>query len=813
MRRSFFPNGLFSPSLLSVLWFAACAFASVEQPPNARTTISLDADWRFHLGDEPAASQPGFDDTSWRLLDVPHDFSAEGEFSRTNASGTAFLPGGIAWYRKAIPMLADWAGKRVSIEFDGVSMNSEVWINGKSLGKRPYPYSTFAYDLTPHLQAGTNVIAVRVDHSQIADSRWYVGSGIYRHVWLKTAEKLHVARHGVYVTTPEVTAERARVFIETRVQNETGNGAEVELVTELLGPDGKAVQRITKREPIPAGGDRVTAQSADVRSPRLWLPETPNLYYVVTTIRAAGRSVDRLETPFGIRSIRFDAAQGFFLNGQPMKFKGVCMHHDAGVLGAAVPDRVLERRLRLVKQYGCNAVRTSHNPMAPEFYEICDRLGLMVMDEAFDEWTGAKNKWVEGRNNGTPSLRGYADYFEQWAENDLREMVLRDRNHPSIILWSIGNEIDYPNDPFSYPADGRQYDPKRPSAEILARTAPRLIKVVRECDRSRPVTAGLANLRASNATGLADLLDVVGYNYQIELYEKDFAAYPARKFVGTENGFGMEYVEITKRPRVTGQFLWVGFDFLGESGAWPSRGSAAGLFDTCGFIKPRGALRVALWSEKPVVFIGVRGGRPGGGKAGGFGRFGGFVETHWNWEADSRPQLPVDVYANCETVELFLNGESLGRKSATEATNCVFSWNVPFRPGELKAVGTSAGKTVEQCLVTAGAPARIELVPDRAQLAADGRDVAHVEVRLVDAKGLLVPNADALCAVQITGAGRLLGVDNGDQRDMTALTSPTRRTRQGRALATVQSSRKPGLLELVVSAPGLPEARLSLPVK
>jgi hypothetical protein len=462
---------------------------------------------------------------------------------------------------------------------------------------------------------------------------------------------------------------------------------------------------------------------------------------------------------------------------------------------------------------GCNAIRTSHNPMAPEFYDLCDRIGLMVMDESFDEWTGAKNKWVQGRNVGTPSLHGYADFFAQWAEADLSEMVTRDRNHPSIVLWSIGNEIDYPNDPFSHPADGAQYNPQKPSAEILAKTAPGLIRVVHENDSSRPVTAALANLRASNPTGLADLLDVVGYNYQIEDYSKDFVTYPARKFVGSEDGFDSASFDMAGNPRVAGQFLWVGFDFLGESEAWPSRGSGSGMFDTCGFLKPQNFLRVALWSEKPVVLLNVRGARGGGrgGRAGGFGGGGGSAAgNHWNWQDDTRPALPVDVNANCDAVELFLNGQSLGSKTAAQSTNRVFSWNVPFKAGELKAVGTRAGQKVEDRLVTAGAPARLELIADRAQLAADGRDVANVELRLMDAQGVLVPAANVLCNVKVAGAGHLLGVDNGDQRDMTALNSPARSTRQGRALAYVQTARQAGPITLTVTAPGLPEAQLSL---
>ncbi|MGA2748742.1 MAG: sugar-binding domain-containing protein [Verrucomicrobiota bacterium] len=789
-------------------WVAISCLVSnlIQAAESPRQRQSIDFDWRFHLGDIAGAAAPEFMDGSWRVVDVPHDFSAEGEFSRGNASGTAYLPGGIGWYRKAIVIPAEWANKLVSVEFDGVSMNSEVWINGHSVGKRPYAYSTFSYDLTPHLREGTNVIAVRVDHSEIADSRWYTGSGIYRHVWLGATEKLHVARHGVFVTTPEATVERARVVISTRAQNQTIAGTEVELVTELVDPEQKTVQRLRSTETIPAGGERVLTQSADVNPPKLWSPATPVLYRAVTTIRAAGKVMDRLETPFGIRSIRFDAQSGFFLNGQPMKFKGICVHHDAGALGSAVPEKVLERRLRLAKGIGCNAIRTSHNPMAPELYDLCDRLGLMVMDEAFDEWSGAKHKWVEGRNNGTPSLHGYAEFFEQWSEADLREMILRDRNHPCIMLWSIGNEIDYQNDPFSYPTDGTSYDPKRPSAEVLAKTAPRLIQIVRECDGSRPVTAALANVPASNATGLADLLDVTGYNYQIEQYTKDFARYPNRKFVGSETGAGLDYYEMSQQPRVAGQFLWVGFDFLGEAGPWPSRGSAAGLFDTCGFLKARAFGRAALWSEQPVVYLGIRG-RPGGFQS---GRFGGGVESHWNWQDDPRGALPVEAYSNCKAVELFLNGESLGRKSVEQSTNGAFRWNVPFKPGQLKAVGWRDDRSVETGLATAGKPARLELSPDQTRLVADGRDVAQVEVRLVDERGVLEPEGNALCAAQVTGAGKLLALDNGDQRDMTPPRQAARKLHQGRALLTVQSLRQPGAIIVTVSTEGLPDSRLEL---
>jgi len=789
---------------LAFAFFASVTLLHAETSPRIRE--KFDFNWRFQAGDVPAAFSSGYNDSAWRRLDVPHDFSVEGEFSRSNASGTAYLPTGIAWYRKAFVAPASWKSKTVEIEFDGVAMNSEVWINGHLLGKRPYAYSSFAYELTPYFKAGsTNVIAVRVDHSETADSRYYVGSGIYRHVWLNITDAVHVPRNGVFVTTPQVSMEKATVQIETKVQNESALAREIEVVTRLMAPNGKIVREVSSKANVAGMGEGNLVQETEIARPELWSPETPALYRAATMVRVRGKTVDLLETSFGVRSIRFDAQAGFFLNDKPMKFKGICMHHDAGALGAAVPDAVLERRLRLAKEIGCNAFRTSHNPMAPELYDLCDRLGLMVMDEAFDEWTGAKNKWITGRNNGTAVHHGYAEYFDEWADADLREMVLRDRNHPSIILWSIGNEVDFQNDPFSYPIDGKSYDAKRPSAEILARTAPRLIKVVHESDPTRPVTAALANIPASNATGLADLLDVVGYNYQIEQYPKDFERYPNRKIVGSENGFGLDYVEITKEPRVTGQFLWVGFDFLGESDAWPSRGSAAGLFDTCGFLKPRSYIRAALWAEQPVVYLGVR--QQFGGDR---GRFGGGVQSHWNWQGDSREALPVDVYSNCKSVELLLNGKSLGAKTSAESANGVFRWIVPFQPGELKAVGSRDGKNVQARLVTAGPPARIEMVPDKTKLAANGEDVSQIELRLVDAKGVLVPNGATLCKVQVGGAGRLLSLDNGDQRDMTRLQEASRKLNQSRAFMVVESSHQAGPITVTVSAEGLPGVKLKL---
>jgi len=788
-----------------ILAWIFCGTAQAANSP--RLVQSLDFDWRFHLGDVPAASTPQYSDDDWRQLNLPHDFSREGDFSQTNASCTAFLPGGIGWYRKTFTLPTDWQNKLVSIQFDGVSMRSQIWINGHPLDAWPYAYSTFDLDLTPYLNfGGTNVIAVRADRSRVDDSRWYPGSGIDRHVWLIATEKIHLGQNAIYITTPEVAADKAQVNVQTSVQNETGDGENIDVITKVLDPSGNEIAtQVGGGADIDAHGENTFTQTVKVVSPKLWSPESPVLYTAVTEVWANGKVVDQLQTKFGIRSAVFDAQRGFLLNGNQYKIKGVCIHDDAGALGTAVPDGVLERRLILLKQIGCNAIRCSHNPKAPEFYDMCDRLGLLVMDEAFDEWTGAKNKWVEGWNTGTPSRHGeYSELFNEWSDRDLREIVLRDRNHPCVILWSIGNEIDYPGDPFSYPTD-KGYDTNKPSAAILAQTAPRLIQAVHRVDPTRPVTAALANIPASDATGLADELDVVGYNYQFDQYDKDLARYPNRKFFASETGMESEYAEMCEtNPRVAGQFLWAGFDYLGEARAWPARGYTGGLFDTCGFEKPQGYLRESLWSDKPMVYAAVL-------ASGRYGRFASLPESHWNWVNDPRQRLPVVVYSNCKIVELFLNGRSLGTKSPTVTPDRICRWQVPFQPGTLKAVGTTdAGKKVTYSLVTAGKRARLELITDRKRLSADGQNVANIEVRLVDKKDVIVPNVNIVCSFEVTGAGQLLAVDNGNQADMSPLSATSRALYNGRALAAVESSHQHGRIVVKVSAPGLTDAVLKL---
>jgi hypothetical protein len=525
----------------------------------------------------------------------------------------------------------------------------------------------------------------------------------------------------------------------------------------------------------------------------------------------AGALADETRTPFGIRSIRFDANHGFFLNGKPLKLKGVCIHHDLGGLGAAFSEAALERRLKALKELGVNAIRCSHNPMAPEQYDLCDRLGLLVMDEAFDEWAGGKHKWIQGWNAGTPGTRGYHEAFEEWADRDVSDMVLRDRNHPSIVMWSIGNEIEYPGDPFGHPLGHDGLKPDMLNAIDLVPTARRLIADVKRLDGTRPVTQALADTLASNATGLANLLDVAGYNYLEEHYAADHKTYPERIFLGSENHSSLEaWRAVAANEYVTGQFLWTGIDYLGESSSYPMRGSGAGLLDLCAFRKPSSYLREALWSARPMVYVAAR--EASMDPASPTRRVN--VVEHWNWAGDARKAIPVEVYTNCAAAELFLNGKSLGEKPVADRLNPVLHWDVPNEPGVLRVIGKRDGKEAAHFeLVTAGAPHYIALTPDRTTLAAGGQDLANVTIQVVDAQGRRVYGAGTDLTVQVSGPGELALLDTGDLRDISPVAANHRKTYEGRALALVRSGAEAGKVTVRVSAPGLVVGEVVLTVK
>jgi beta-galactosidase len=773
----------------------------------ARVTDDFDAHWLFSRGDFASAMMPAFADAEWRPLSVPHDWSIEGPFGPEYGSGNGFAPGGIGWYRKHFQLDPAQTGRRVTIEFDGVYDHSEVWINGQFVGARPFGFNSFAYDLTPYVKgAGAdNVVAVRVDHSRFADSRFYTGSGIYRNVRLVYTDLLHIAHWGVAVTTPKISADAATVRIETTVEN-NGGAKKFSLQTDLVAPDGTVAASLTTSGPAAGGSVQTLVQTFKIPRPQLWSPAAPALYTVRSSVKTGAAVVDDTTTTFGLRAAVFDPNRGFLLNGVATKLKGVCIHHDAGSLGAAVPDPVLERRLRALKEIGVNAIRTSHNPPDPALLDFCDRLGLLVMDEAFDEFTPGKNKWVAGWNAGVPSRFGYAENFAQWSVTDVSDMVRRDRNHPGIILWSIGNEVDYANDPFSDPVLGENYHPENPSAKNLLTCAAPLVAAVKALDRTRPVTAALATIAMSDAVGLPELLDAVGYNYQEARYAADHAQYPRRIIYGSENSQQYDaWRAVETNQFISGQFLWTGIDYLGEAHGWPSRASGAGLLDLCGFKKPMAWFRQSLWSDRPMVYLCAAGGY--GTNAG--GRRGLNVAESWNWPANAT--VTVQCYCTCPEVTLTLNDQAIGTKTRADAVNGVLSWQVPFAPGTLRAVGRANGKDVaEFALQTAGAPARLELHPDTTQLRANGKDVSQVEYRIVDAHGIRAPEADAEVTFELTGPARMLGIGNGDLSNSEPCQGLTHRAYQGRGLAILQAGDTAGPLTLRATAPGLEPAEMTL---
>jgi beta-galactosidase len=803
-----------------------------EAPPRIRD--SFDFGWKFHKGDAPGASQQDFNDGNWRSLDLPHDWSIEGPFAQSEPSRGpgGYAPTGIGWYRKHFRLPASYQGRHVSIEFDGVYQNSEVWINGQYLGKRPFGYISFGYDLTPHLNGGSeNVVAVKVDNSLQPNSRWYSGSGIYRHTWLLAVNPVNVARWGTFVTTPRVTTSAATVQVETRVRNDSAAVAACTLTTSILDPEGKAVQSANASQEIGPHGEYVFTQQVPVATPKLWSVAEPKLYRLLSTVRVAGQVVDQDETPFGIREAVFDADRGFVLNGERVKLNGVCLHHEAGSVGSAVPERVWERRFETLKEMGCNAIRTSHNPVAPEVLDLCDRMGFLVMNEAFDEWKVGKPQ-IKGN--------GYSNYFDEWHERDVTDFVRRDRNHPSVVVWSCGNEI------------GDQLSPN--GVELLRD----LMAIFHREDPTRPVTAACDQIAAQPKAAPVEFLgalDIVGYNYadrwreRRELYYSiDKQAHPNWRMIGTESfgmggqrgdyrgfvpdapgqaavpfgfrgygrGFrGLDTEELWKfvwnHDYVAGDFMWTGIDYLGEAGGG-QRGASSGVLDSCGFPKDGYYFYQSQWTEKPMLHL----------------------FPHWTWVGREGQFLPVACYTNCDSVELFLNGKSVGVKGYTfprygmqgrygqyapgtenrvrTTDDLHVAWDVPYEPGTLKAVGMRAGKVVvEEEVSTAGDPAAIGLSVDRATIRADRRDVSHITVKVLDAQGRMYPNADNDIGFTVEGEGRLIGVDNGNMADMAAdFKGEQYKASHGMCLAIVQSTGKAGQIRVSAVSPGLKPANVTI---
>ncbi|MCQ2197096.1 MAG: DUF4982 domain-containing protein [Bacteroidaceae bacterium] len=794
--------------------------------------------WLFTLQDDSTFLHPTLDDSKWQRRQLPHDWSIEGQLSPSLASCTGYLPGGIGWYRKHFTLTADQmkdASKALKyIYFEGVYNRSEVYLNGHLLGKRPNGYASFLYEMTPYLKEGENVLAVRVDHSRYADSRWYTGSGIYRDVWMVEAPTVHLAQWGTSYKATKITDNSAAVEVSVQIDNAEQKGeASLSVMAVLLDADGKVV---AKKKASPRGGQ--VGMTLNISRPHRWSLDTPYLYTLKTTLSKNGEEIDGNETKVGLRTLQFTPDHGFALNGKNIKVKGVCLHHDAGVLGAVVPEQVWERRLLKLKEIGVNAIRCAHNPQSPVLYDLCDRLGLMVMDEASDEWEFPKRKWVEGWNKGKPSYDGTFDFFEEWIDRDVADMVRRDRNHPSIILWSIGNEVDYPNDPYSHPVlDGGNaainqpmfggYDPKRPHAERIGKIAKRLSAIVRSIDTSRPVTGALAGVVMSNQTEYPDAVDVVGYNYTENRYDEDHKTYPKRVIYGSENGVGYDaWCAVRDKDFIFGQFIWTGTDYLGESGSWPSRGLNTGLLDFGSFAKPRGHFRASLWCEQPVCYagtyaIGGRRGRNGGNNRG--GNYPVSAEALDTWNYSEGQQVRVVCYTNSPKARLELNGKPVGEVKAKDPQNGIVYWDLPFEAGTLTAIGVSedgkdeARYAIHTNLRPCSIRARFDNTNARGEepTVADGTAFAvnHLLIEVVDDNGNVVRMADNNITCRVNGPAQLLGLEGSDNTDMGNYRDNQQRVHNGRLLAYLRNQSHTGTVSITLSSPLLEECTITYEVK
>lgn len=789
----------------------AISFALATNAQNVRSTVNFDQNWSFNLGDVNDGQNLSLDDSKWRKLNLPHDWSIEGEFSKDNPAtpeGGA-LPGGIGWYRKTFIIAAAAKNKQTYINFDGVYQKSTVWINGHELGFRPNGYISFQYDLTPYLKFGeNNTIAVKVDNSVQPNSRWYSGSGIYRNVWLVTTDKIAIDHWGTYVTTPKVSGQSASVNLKVSIKKLEKTVDRGILVSTVYDADGKSVVSKTSKNVLPEFGTATVNQDFVVNKPMLWSVDKPYMYKIVSKLIMNGKVVDEYTTPLGIRYFNFDADKGFSLNGKYMKILGVCDHHDLGSLGAAVNYRALQRQLEILKQMGCNGIRTSHNPPAPELLDLCDKMGFIVMDEAFDCW-----EWKKATYD-------YHLYFKEWHKRDLEDQILRDRNHPSVMIWSIGNEI-----------------PQQSDTSAL-RLAPELAAIVHSLDKTRPITTANDRPDTRNQIIKSGAIDLIGYNYHEFDYAKFHDRYPGKKFIATETTSGLETRGFYQMPSDTifkwptkdgkgmnedhtvsaydnvappwgstheqtwkvmkkydflsGMFIWTGFDYLGEPTpySWPSRSSYFGIVDLAGFPKDVYYMYQSEWTNQNVLHI----------------------FPHWNWE----PGKIVDVWAyynNADEVELYLNGKSVGVKKKT-GDDLHIMWRLKYEPGTLKAVSRKNGKVVlTREIKTAGAPAKIELSADRRTIKADGNDLSFITARILDKDGNVVPDADNTINFTINGEAFIRATDNGNPVSHESFQTTNRKAFHGLGLAIIQSKLKVGIVSIKAECNGLPSSIIQLILK
>lgn len=786
-------------------------------------TVLFDNDWRFTRGGAQGAEMENFDDSRWRLLDLPHDWSIEdlpGTRSPFNPAAISqvnggFTEGGTGWYRKTFSIDQHQKGQRFFIRFDGVYMNADVWINGQMLGNHPYGYTSFAFDLTPHIKPGAaNTIAVKV-RNEGENSRWYSGSGIYRHVWLSVLDPVHIDQWGTYITTPTVTPDAATISVKTRLSNSDSISHRITLYSIITDANGKEVASTSSQKtlsPDKKTGKEETEQTITLSSPVLWSVDKPVLYTLHTKLYQqmanGGQPIllDEQQTPFGIRTLSFDTT-GFRLNGKLIKLKGGCIHHDNGPLGAKAYDRAEERKIELLKASGYNAIRLSHNPPSPALLNACDRLGMLVIDEAFDMWREGKNP------------ADYHRYFDDWWRRDLESMVIRDRNHPSIIMWSIGNEI-----------------PERGTA-AGAKTASTLASYIRQMDPTRPVTAAVNGLNPDKDPFFA-ALDIAGYNYaaggdhwQQNVYAQDHQRVPTRIMYESES-YPLDafdsWMKVLDHPYVLGSFVWTAVDYIGEASIgwlgyfqkanfYPWTLAFCGDLDICGWKRPQSYYRDVLWKEQQLSVF-VRPPQPS------------FKENpdreawskwhwadavaEWNWQGHENQPLDVTVYSSCDQVELFLNGKSLGKKTTNRSTEFMATWKIPYVAGELKAIGFKGKKAVQSTLLnTPKEVSQMRLLPDRTQLMADNQDLSYITVECIDADGNINHEATPLIKFDVSGDAQIVGVGNADPRSTESYVQPERKAWKGRALVIVKAGKQTGKITLTASTAGTKDVTVDIDIK
>ncbi|MGJ8694486.1 MAG: glycoside hydrolase family 2 TIM barrel-domain containing protein [Thalassotalea sp.] len=835
-------------TLLLALSLVACSENSTNQPTeqldeqataskqasvalnNGNSLVRIEADfnqgWLFKLNDDQAFQAPEVNDASWRSLNLPHDWSVEHAFTQEKSDGaTGYLPAGLGWYRKHFKTPDNGKNKHVLL-FDGIYNHATVWINGEQIGHQYYGYSPFYYDLSKYLKpiGQENVIAVKVDRSRYIDSRWYTGSGIYRDVKLISTSDIHIPVWGTYVTTPEITEQQASVSLAIEINNASQSDEAIEVTSQIIDNTGQVVATAKSNSEANAAKTNTVIQNLTVLAPKRWDIDSPTLYKAVTDIRLNGKVIDQYVTPFGFRTIKFDNNKGFFLNGKSLKIKGVNLHHDAGLVGAAVPDDVWRRRLEKLKDAGVNAIRTAHNPASAAFMHLCDELGLLVQAEIFDEYDNPKDKRLNQQERHDDYIsRGYTEHFQENGEQDLKKSVKRDRNHPSVIMWSIGNEIEwtYPryakatgyfdmnangnyffNPPFITPEEiNQRFHTSEEQGYVLAKTAKKLSTWVKELDTTRPVTANLILPSVSHITGYTDALDIIGYSYRRVIYDYGHELFPDKMIMGTENVVQWhEWKAIEERDFIAGTFLWTGIDYMGEShNKWPVKATASGMLDLAGFDKPSFHMMKTLWHDQPHVYLATQtlekslykltsDNKVVEKKPGAWQRYVWYwhdVNKHWQYQPEQ--MIAVEVYSNCKAVELFLNGKSQGVKKLDDAPDHILKWAVPFSQGELIAKG-QGDCTAQDELTTATSFAGINLSVDKSSLSNNYHHAAHIELQLTDKLGRAITFEDHSVSFEVTGPAHVMGVDNGSPSNVQDFQATALTTAKGRALMIIQAT-------------------------